>query len=479
MPLRLIDVGETNSTKDPFLSVEPNRTGTYLTLSYRWFPNPFKADCSNLSALCEKIPLDNMPPTIKDAITFTRWLGVQYLWVDALCILQNKEDWLKQSPLMHEIYGNALLNISADAAVKPDIGFLRHRHPLHTHTCLLPSMIRLPDGTPLPAGICPSYPEAEKFPDKSILANRGWIMQERFLSQRRLHFGTNEILWECHEFQASERFPAPKFESDGNGADSEWVLPLKMGIGGRKDMWRDDPFEEWERIIGLYTRMHLTNQSDKLAAISGLVRELVNRTEKKLTYIAGLWKEVFITELLWEYDQDAPKLVRACVPAMKPDGPYRAPSFSWASVNYPTSFVYSPNEKALDDDEAVLVDWDITLADPENNPYGPVKDGWAQLNGYTISYSTLRNVKTPNYNKSNDRPLQLDKDWEDMPESAQRKVICLLVYIVDDTNCLALAPIDGPRGEKKYRRVGLFSASGEYLFQATRHLWSRRTVTVV
>jgi hypothetical protein len=140
--------------------------------------------------------------------------------------------------------------------------------------------------------------------------------------------------------------------------------------------------------------VHLTCQSDKLAAISGLIRELVNRTQKKSTYIAGLWKEVFITQLLWEYDEKAPKVAKARAPAQQQNELYQAPSFSWASVSYPVWFTEYPKENILDgDDDAVLVDWDITLANPAHNPHGPVLGGWVQLDGYTIAYSTLRTVK--------------------------------------------------------------------------------------
>jgi hypothetical protein len=101
--------------------------------------------------------------------------------------------------------------------------------------------------------------------------------------------------------------------------------------------------------------MYLTCQSDKLAAISGLTRELVNRTQKKPRYIAGLWKEVFITQLLWEYDEKAPKVAKARASAQQQHEPYRAPSFSWAYVSYPVWFTWYPKEKVFDDDDAVLV----------------------------------------------------------------------------------------------------------------------------
>lgn len=65
-------------------------------------------------------PVKIIPQTIKDAIEFTRILGVRYLWVDSLCILQGdseeaKADWNEESVKMKVIYRNALLTIGAAA----------------------------------------------------------------------------------------------------------------------------------------------------------------------------------------------------------------------------------------------------------------------------------------------------------------------------------------------------------------------------
>jgi Heterokaryon incompatibility protein (HET) len=109
LPLRVIDVGPPHGMTEPFLSVGSDRKGIYATLSYRWGDaQTFKTTSSNIQMLQAKISLGSLPRTLQDTIVVTRLLGLRYLWIDALCILQDNElDWQQQSATMHKIYGNA------------------------------------------------------------------------------------------------------------------------------------------------------------------------------------------------------------------------------------------------------------------------------------------------------------------------------------------------------------------------------------
>jgi hypothetical protein len=72
--------------------------------------------------------LENMPQTFKDAIQTTQRLGIHYLWIDALCLLQQDADeWLRESPLMHEVYGNATLSLAAVSSMNNEQGLYRKR----------------------------------------------------------------------------------------------------------------------------------------------------------------------------------------------------------------------------------------------------------------------------------------------------------------------------------------------------------------
>lgn len=106
LPTRLIDVGLEGSTPRLF-ATHAGQTGAYTALSYCWGIDPgVKLDSSNEADLQNSIPLGMLPSTVRDALLLTRRLGIQYIWVDCLCIMQGKDDlarqdWGKYSPLFH------------------------------------------------------------------------------------------------------------------------------------------------------------------------------------------------------------------------------------------------------------------------------------------------------------------------------------------------------------------------------------------
>jgi hypothetical protein len=82
----------------------------------------------NYNQQLTEIDQENMPQTFKDAIQTTRRLGIDYLWIDALCLLQKDADeWLREAPLMHEVYGNATLSLAAVSSMNNEQGLYRTR----------------------------------------------------------------------------------------------------------------------------------------------------------------------------------------------------------------------------------------------------------------------------------------------------------------------------------------------------------------
>ncbi|KAB5542496.1 heterokaryon incompatibility protein-domain-containing protein, partial [Coniochaeta sp. 2T2.1] len=102
---------------------------SYTALSYCWgTTEPLATLSTNINEMRSGIPLSKLPRTIKDAIQVTKFLGIQYLWVDALCIIQDdKIDWARESAAMAGIYGNAYVTIAAASASSADEGFLHGR----------------------------------------------------------------------------------------------------------------------------------------------------------------------------------------------------------------------------------------------------------------------------------------------------------------------------------------------------------------
>ena len=173
----------------------------YVTLSHCWGQIPIKTLLeANISKFTEGIDAAELPKTFRDAIVIARRLGVPFLWIDSLCIIQDSaEDWAKESSSMANVYRNSPCNIAATAARDGRTGcFLAHNSAL-ARTCRL----RI-DGLPGPAPKSKLYdPVQSNFwrygIDFQPLIHRGWILQERVLAPRVIYFGRSQLLWECYE----------------------------------------------------------------------------------------------------------------------------------------------------------------------------------------------------------------------------------------------------------------------------------------
>lgn len=105
----------------------------YTTLSHCWGKQLERRPLmqQNLAKWTEAIPDDVIKPTFKDAIKVTRSLGIQYMWIDSLCIIQDsRADWLHESSHMSKIYKYSYCSIAATAAEDDAAGCFRDRDPL-------------------------------------------------------------------------------------------------------------------------------------------------------------------------------------------------------------------------------------------------------------------------------------------------------------------------------------------------------------
>ena len=113
----------------------------YLTLSHCWGKIAFlRLQKDNLDILTNSFPISSLPQTFQDAITFTRKIGIQFLWIDSLCILQDSfRDWEQESTLMAKIYGNSSLNLAATAAIDSSKDLFSERNPASLSVCTIQS----------------------------------------------------------------------------------------------------------------------------------------------------------------------------------------------------------------------------------------------------------------------------------------------------------------------------------------------------
>ena len=145
---------------------------------------PTKTTQANLESHKVRIVEDSLPKTIRDAISVTRNLGIHFLWIDALCIVQdslNGEDWHIESAKMSEVYSNAFVTISAEIARDANAGFLLQRTSNATDRSL-----RMPYHLSSGAQCGTVYIQHPQKRDTLCLSYRAWAFQERRLSTRVL-----------------------------------------------------------------------------------------------------------------------------------------------------------------------------------------------------------------------------------------------------------------------------------------------------
>jgi hypothetical protein len=330
----------------------------YLTLSHCWGREPiFTLLRSNFESFYQNIDRVKLPKTFQDALWMTRRLGFKYLWIDSLCIIQDSyNDWLKEAPQMGEVYRNATSNLATTGFSDGRKGLFSTREskllvPLKVYADW-DGTLGDDDKTQLRGQY---YLVDENLWEDGVsnapLNRRAWVVQERILSPRIIHFGAQQLFWECYETKGSEAFPnglqnvvwignelknkyfkdTQSFRAPGT---SSWQRPnaqLPSQLCSKIPDRRQDLYSFWRDVVEAYSNSHLTFGQDKLPAISGIVKELSLSLKER--YIAGLWEGDLIHSLLW--------LVRESDDFYGLPSEYRAPTWSWASVDAKISWYAS------------------------------------------------------------------------------------------------------------------------------------------
>lgn len=326
-PTRLLDLD--GSQGDPVRLIETkNNTPTrrYMTLSHCWGAvQHLKLTRATYDRLCHGILPVNLRRIFQDAIHVARGLGVRYLWIDALCILQDSDDlsdWKREAPLMQDVYSHSLCNISALDAPDGNYTMLPSRNP----DSIFPPVVHI---SPPPADN-DTDPASSSFSihshnfwhhhiDRATLHTRAWVVQERLLAPRVLHIGNRHILWECASHLAADIYPAG--------------LPAFIPAATPKAAVLPSSYDAWREVVHAYTQCHLTNPGDKLIACAGLAKRIALGSGDD--YTAGLWQNRLEYQLLWEVATDTYEENRRPGGDASRPAAYRAPSWSWASLDGP------------------------------------------------------------------------------------------------------------------------------------------------
>ncbi|TRX91111.1 hypothetical protein FHL15_008093 [Xylaria flabelliformis] len=332
LPTRVLDIDRVRLTGQLQLLHTKNVSGMYITLSHSWGgKQPAITVKSNLSARYGGFPLSELPPTFRDAITVATELSIRYIWIDSLCIVQDDpDDWKREAAKMGDVYLNSYLTIAATRAPNSETGFLGPRS--FTQTVKLPGKILGPHN-PFTADIyaCQRRSFASDV-DDGPLNRRAWVLQERILSPRTLHFTEHQVYWECWQYHQGE-----DLEYQYLGVMKKEAYPVELSPSSllRDPLTHNSRLlQGWWHMSSDYTSRGLTYQTDKLIAIDGLVQKLASQLQ--ISYTKGIWKEFLHASVLWSArTEDLEYLPQV-----------GAPSWSWASqqgpINYLQLYDYEP-----------------------------------------------------------------------------------------------------------------------------------------
>ncbi|KAL2880720.1 hypothetical protein SGCOL_003747 [Colletotrichum sp. CLE4] len=193
LPTRVLDVGTNTDSTIRLCDGKSLPHERYIALSHCWGVNSqaqVRTLKENIDVFRMHIDFGILPKSFQDAVTVSRALGVQYLWIDSLCIIQNdKQDWAFEATRMEHVFSSAYCTIAATAASSSAEGFLRQKSK-HSFVTLAGS-----DGgfTFVRKAIDDFHHDVEQ----AVLNQRGWVLQERALSRRTLHFTATQVYWEC------------------------------------------------------------------------------------------------------------------------------------------------------------------------------------------------------------------------------------------------------------------------------------------
>lgn len=334
----------------------------YVTLSHCWGGTvSHQLTRDNYNEFTRGIPVRDLPRTFQDAVFVAASMEqVGYLWIDSLCIIQyDEQDWLVQSATMDRVYSETYLNLSATASFNSHGGLFRHGDfklleeqdvllnieglPLAYDRKGLPLCLHDRERQFLRHCIIKDATFWEQEVNRGPVNSRGWVLQERLMSPRVLHFCHDQVGWEC-ACQNVKRASAADGKHSSSSANSrsrydsivEGIRQKSIDtIDGANAEARMEysPLDLWAAVVNVYSKTAISHEKDKLIALSGIAKVVAEET--KCAYIAGLWRTELANQLLWYVEPVFHPVDRSFVnPATFPKKyPERAPSFSWAAID--------------------------------------------------------------------------------------------------------------------------------------------------
>lgn len=433
IPTRLIDVRATATTDCRLVVTDSGTSLTdtrYLALSYCWgTEEQSKAQLTTQQATLRQLQsgftLAEASPVLRDAVEVARALGIQYLWVDAVCIAQDDQlDWEREAAKMALIYRHAWLTVcvlNTDSCVEH---FLKRPSQYSTPICF---SFRLRSGIDGAYWVQWHTTHETDPPSHSHIGadfkcrwmTRGWTLQEFVLSRNTLLFEKYKMHYRNIEWTISE------------GSDVRHTHAYGYPLFETETLSESDnsSISGWNFYLARASIRNLTKPMDKLPSLTGLARVVTQDCPQQ--YFAGVRKGLEHRDLMWVQQSflfgppTGGNTMTAVIDHLENQQPYIAPSWSWASrtsriehylqaLPLQLGIVYEV-EKEYESIEA------YTLASGAN-PFGKVSGGAMTISG------TIIPIHSQQLRSFDDDPLQA---WMASIETQMTAVIVLDGYFHD------------------------------------------------
>jgi len=461
LPTRVIDVGTSTSNQQKLITTN-GISGYYAALSYCWGaePQPLVTTQSNIQTLYVDVPTPSLAKTIQEAIFVTRQLGLRYIWIDALCIIQDSPaDQDAEIKRMGEIYETATVTIVAASATHCKQGFLQRRsYPWGVQewrSFKLPFLC--PNGK---LGELILEPTDPYFTGDQPINHRGWTMQEFILPSRKLVYSTTQLIWQCRSVQAELGNKARRVDSIRKDLIKVQMLPMLLSSNASLSPPTQQPTLEtlhnvrfnWQILVQNYTSRSLTKREDVLPGISGIASRFACFLSEE--YKAGLWysesnKLNFIENLFWSVQ----KRIGLSSSDSVQSNVYTAPSWSWAGQPDQISWQALPDLLAQEDMVCSIEECSVQLAGTA--AFGRVKSGILKVRALTRKLGSIGNGDLDDLQcmvsllEEENISVFLDAPTKNLAARfAPGPLWCILLTVYGG---LLIMPLDG-----KWVRIGIF-----------------------
>lgn len=479
LPTRLIDVRSERRAGQVCLRLsDANELGSYAALSYCWGGTfNFLTTASNIASHLEGISEEELPLTVKQAVYFTRLLSIDYLWVDAICIIQDsKEDKTREIRNMRTIFKNAYVTLVASHASSVSDGFLFPEYRPMSSFFTARTSFGATDVKDISVELVPFSRTRQQPVNK-----RAWTLEERLLSSKLLIFSSHGLFWQCEEQNLSMGIDVLHEEGQdvnviGHRIDSR----VESLLTADEDLFFRTVVQRWFTLVGDYTSRSLTRFGDKMLAIAGIAEEFSHNWGARLgEYQAGLWSNYFVDSLAWQtvdgYCIELP---------MK----YRAPSWSWAAVDSTVAtFPGSRGGKADHKRRAKVSDIQVKNVHV-SDPFRAIDSSYVTVQVLTMHGSLIGALAISRRAKNGffeDRRTKqrirgsMSPDFKGAFESSnvEYRIVLVECYLNDKgLPRLGLFLVLIPARVGLYRRIGVFRSSHFLVYE---HLFELTTTTII